>query len=244
MTGGRRGIGLATARAFLDVGWRVALNDVNGTDLQSAAEELDLDDGHVTLHPGDISARGEVETLLDDVYARHGRLDTVVNNAAFVHFEPFLDLDPDLFARSIEVNLLGPFHCAQAAARRWVANGQEGSVVMVSSVSAHQARNGHAAYGASKAGLEMLTKVAAMELGHHGIRVNAVAPGGPILTELIGDMSRREWLEERVRSTNPSRRPGRPEEVAAAVLFLVSEAASYITGAVLTVDGGVSLGRP
>ena len=222
----------------------MAINDIEGVELADTVAEIGDRGALVTSHPADIGAAGAAADLVDDVIARHGRLDVLVNNAAAIRFAPFVETDLADFAESLRVNLLGAFSCTQAAARHWIAEGRPGSVVMVSSVSAHQARPGHAAYGATKAGVEMLTKVAATELGPFGIRVNAVAPGGPILTEFVEPIAKRPGFEARVRATVPLGRVGEPLEVARVVFFLAGTEASYVNGATVTVDGGVSIGRP
>jgi NAD(P)-dependent dehydrogenase (short-subunit alcohol dehydrogenase family) len=244
ITGGRRGIGRAIAEKFVEGGWAVALNDLEDTGLSETVAEVGAGGPPVTYHPADIGTPEAAEYLVDEVIARHGRLDALVNNAAVIRFAPLVDTDPADFDDALRVNLLGAFSCTQAAARRWVSQGRRGSVVMVSSVSAFQARPGHAAYGASKAGVEMLTKVAALELGPLGIRVNAVAPGGPILTEFVEPIAKGPGFEARVNATVPLGRMGEPHEVANVVFFLAGEEASYVNGATVTVDGGVSIGRP
>jgi NAD(P)-dependent dehydrogenase (short-subunit alcohol dehydrogenase family) len=243
VTGARRGIGRAVAERFLDEGWQVALNDVDdglGSTFESLAEKGPL----VSAHKADVGDRSAVERMFEEVKEQHGEIDVLVNNAGAIVFAPFLDYDPSDFELLVRTNLLGTFHCSQVAARRWVAGGNPGLIVNVSSVSGRQARPGHLAYGASKAGVEMLTKVSAMELGPHRIRVNCVAPGGPILTEFVQPFADRPGFEERVRTTVPIGRPGEPEEVAGVVYFLTTPDASYMTGSVLVVDGGVTLGRP
>jgi len=243
VTGAMRGIGRAVAERFLDEGWQVALNDVDdglGSTFESLLEKGPL----VSAHKADVGDRLAVERMFEEVIDEHGRIDVLVNNAGAIVFGPFLEYDPSDFELSVRTNLLGTFHCSQAAATRWVGAGQGGSIVNVSSVSGRQARPGHLAYGASKAGVEMLTKVSALELGPHRIRVNCVAPGGPILTEFVQPFSERPGFEERVRTTVPMQRPGEPEEVAGVVYFLTTPDASYMTGSVVVVDGGVTLGRP
>ena len=194
-------------------------------------------------HVADVGDRGEVAAMMDQVFDRYGRLDALVNNAGIIRFAPFLDYDLDDLEETVRTNFIGPFLCTQEVARRWVGAGSGGSIVMVSSVSAHQARPGHAAYGSSKAGLEMLTRMAALELAGHGIRVNCVAAGGPILTESVASLTDAATFEDRVRASNPMGRAGRPAEVAEAIVHLAGAGASYTTGAVVVVDGGVSLGR-
>jgi 3-oxoacyl-[acyl-carrier protein] reductase len=243
ITGGRRGIGKAIAGKFIEEGWAVALNDLEDTGLDQTVSEMGGDGTVITSHPADIGRPEMAESLIEEVLTRHGRLDVVVNNAAVIRFNPFVDIDPLDFEDALRVNLLGAFTCTRAAARHWIAEGGRGSVVMVSSISAHQARPGHAAYGASKAGMETMAKVAAMELGPFGIRVNSVSPGGPILTEFVETRAKRSGFEARVNATVPLGRTGEPEEVANVVFFLAGEGASYVNGATITVDGGVSIGR-
>ena len=243
VTGARRGIGRAVAERFLAEGWQVALNDVEATELANTVTELAGSTGRVTAHPGDLSHADAAVSLVSDVVAGHGRLDALVNNAATIRFAPFLDYTETDLAASLSTNAAGAFFCTQAAARHWIDTGAPGAVVMVSSVSAHQARPGHAAYGASKAAMEMTARVAALELSEHGIRVNCVAPGGPILTEFVAPLAARPGFDERVRASVPLGRTGRPDEVADVVFYLVSERASYVTGATIVVDGGVSIGR-
>jgi 3-oxoacyl-[acyl-carrier protein] reductase len=244
ITGGRRGIGRAVAEKFVEEGWAVALNDLEDSGLEKTVAEVGAGGAVVTSHPRDIGTTGAAESLVDEVIARHGRLDALVNNAAVIRFAPLVDTDPADFDDALRVNLLGAFSCTKAAARHWISEGRQGSVVMVSSVSASQARPGHAAYGASKAGVEMLTKVAALELGPLRIRVNAVAPGGPILTEFVEPRAKRPGFEARINATVPLGRMGEPKEVANVVFFLAGEQASYVNGTTVTVDGGVSIGRP
>jgi NAD(P)-dependent dehydrogenase (short-subunit alcohol dehydrogenase family) len=243
ITGGRRGIGRAIAHRFIAERWTVALNDLEADGLTATAAELAATGAMVSTHPGDVGDPDAAQDLVGEVFSKHGRLDVLVNNAAVIRFSSFLEMEPGDFRDSVGTNLLGAFYCTRAAARHWVQAGAPGSVVMVSSVSAHQARPGHAAYGASKAGLEMMARVAAMELGPLGIRVNSVAAGGPILTEFVAPLAERPGFEDRVRANVPLGRVGRPEEVAEVVYFIATDTASYVNGATVVVDGGVSIGR-
>lgn len=243
VTGGRRGIGRAVAERFLAGGWAVAINDLAAPGIEETVASLSANGADVSGHVADVGDEAQVAWMIDDVYARHGRLDALVNNAGTMRFAPFIGCSPDEFAATLRTNLVGAFYCTQRVANRWVSAGTGGCVVMISSVSGHQARPGHGAYGASKAGLEMLAKVAAMELAPLGIRVNCVAAGGPIVTEGVKDHVAEPGFADRIRVQNPMQRPGEPAEVAGAAFFLSSPEATYITGAVLTVDGGASLGR-
>lgn len=244
ITGGRRGIGLASAQRFANGGWDVALNDIDPGGLAEATHALGATTASVTTHPGDVGDRDVVEAILDEVFAQHGRIDAVVNNAGTIRFARFLDYDSSDFDATFHTNVAGPFHVTQSVARRWVASGSPGCVVMISSASATQARPGHSAYGSSKAALEHLARSVAMELGPYGIRVNCVSPGGPILTEFVEPLTEQEGFLERVATAVPLGRMGEPEEVASVVFFLSGAEASYVNGAVVNVDGGVTLGRP
>ncbi len=244
VTGARRGIGRAVAERFLVEGWQVALNDVDGDGLGATFESLLGDGPLVSAHQADVGDRAQVERMIEEVLEEHGRLDVLVNNAGAIRFSPFTEYTTADFELSVRTNLLGTFHCTQATSNRWITLGAPGSIINISSVSGRQARPGHVAYGASKAGVEMLSKVAAMELAPYGIRVNCVAPGGPIMTEFVQPLAERPGFQERVRATVPMGRTGEPEEVAGVVFFLASKEASYMTGAVVVVDGGVTLGRP
>jgi len=244
VTGARRGIGRAVAERFLTEGWEVALNDVDGDDLGSTFESILGDGPLVSAHIADVGERAQVERMVEEVLEEHGHIDVLVNNAGAILFSPFTEYTTSDFELSVRTNLLGTFHCTQAVANRWVGGGAAGSIINISSVSGRQARPGHVAYGASKAGVEMLSKVAAMELGPHGIRVNCVAPGGPIMTEFVQPFAEQPGFQDRIRAAVPMGRAGEPEEVAGVVYFLATTDASYMNGAVVVVDGGVTLGRP
>lgn len=238
MTGARRGIGRAVAERFRADGWRTAINDLDSVGLERTASELG---SGATAHPCDVSDARAVEYMVQEVIARHGRIDALVNNAGVIRFGSFLHERPRDFARLLAVNLIGAMSCTQAVARHWIGTGVAGAVVMVSSVSGARARVGHAAYGASKAGLERLASVAALELGEYGIRVNCVVPGGPIRTEFVEE-TLGGALGDRVPGRVPLGRMGDASEVAEVVFFLASSAASYVTGASLAVDGGIGQG--
>jgi len=244
VTGARRGIGRAVAERFLSEGWQVAVNDVEGDELGATFESLLGRGPLVSAHQADVGDRTQVENMFEEVVEDHGRLDVLVNNAGAIRFAAFIEYEPSDFELLVRTNLLGTFHCSQVAAKRWVADGRPGSIINISSVSARQARPGHTAYGASKAGVELLSRVSAMELGPHGIRVNCVSPGGPIMTEFVRPFSEKPGFADRIAAEVPLGRVGDPEEVAGVVHFLATADAAYMTGAVLVVDGGVSLGRP
>lgn len=243
VTGAGRGIGLAVARRFASGGWAVALNDRVGESLNGAVAELSDRGYPATAHVADVSDRTAVESMVTSLFDAHGGIDALVNNAGAMRFGPFLDFDEADLEATLATNVAGTFYVTQSVARHWRDTGRAGSIVMITSASAVQARPGHAAYGASKAAIEALTRSIALELGPLGVRVNSVSPGGPILTEFVLSARAGDDIDERARGNVPLGRPGRPEEVAEVVYFLCEGRASYVTGASVSVDGGVALGR-
>ena len=176
-----------------------------------------------------------MERLFDEA-ASLGALDVLVNNAGIYPTHPFLTMPVEAWDEMMSVNLRGAYLCAQAAARRLTEQGRGGSIVNITSISGANAADQHSHYNSSKAGLEMLTQSIASELGRHGIRVNAVAPG-LIWSETVEE----DWPDgvARWRARAPLERLGQPDDVADACLFLASPAARWITGASVRVDGGV-----
>ena len=234
ITGGARGIGLAIARWFLEAGHRVALLDIDGETL--AATERDLNDAqHVLAIRCDVALPDQVRPAIEQVTARFGRIDVLVNNAGVAVFKPMLETSFAEWARVLAVNLDGPFICTQACAPVMLNSGG-GSVVNIASISGLRASTLRVAYGTSKAALMHLTRQQAVELGALGIRVNAIAPG-PVDTAMAKAVHT-PAIRAGYHDVIPLNRYGIPEEIAAAVGFLCSPAASYINGQVLSVDGG------
>lgn len=232
ITGAARGIGLATARLFLDGGWQVALLDIDGEAQEAAAEALAEPDRVLPL-TCDVAQQTEVADAFAKLEARFGALNALVNNAGTAVFKPVGETTVEEWRRVLDVNLTGPFLCVQSAAPL-MADG--GAVVNIASISGQRASTLRVAYGTSKAGLMHLTKQQAVELGEQGIRVNCVAPG-PVDTAMAkavhSNAIRRDYHDH-----IPLARYGLEREIAEAVLFLCSDKASYITGQVLSVDGG------
>jgi NAD(P)-dependent dehydrogenase (short-subunit alcohol dehydrogenase family) len=235
ITGGSQGIGEACARKFATLGARVVIADVDSTRGKKLAQELDA-----LFIACDVGDSAQVNAMIAQCEAQHGRIDVLVNNAAIVHTANFLDITETDFDRVLRVNVKGAFLVAQAVARSMVAQGVKGSIVNMSSVNATLAIPNIASYNVSKGGINQLTRVMALALVDHGIRVNAVAPG-TIATEMAKNaVLTSDEAKRKIMSRTPMKRLGEPSEVADAVAFLASDAASYITGEILTIDGGRS----
>jgi NAD(P)-dependent dehydrogenase (short-subunit alcohol dehydrogenase family) len=239
ITGAARGIGRAIAERFLAAGASVALADLTGAGAPDTARALDAP-GRIIAVDCDVTDAAAVAALLEEAETALGPVDILVNNAGIAPAIPFLELTEAQFRRVIDVNLTGTFLCAQAFARRMVARveggGRAETIINMASVQAQIVAETHSAYAASKGGVIQLTKAAAVALAPWGIRVNAIGPGS-VETELL-----REALTPSLRRTVAARTPlgrfGLPAEIAEAVLFFASDAASYVTGQTLYVDGG------
>ena len=233
ITGGASGIGFETARLLKERGWSPFLLDLKREALDEACAALGLPAAAgFTLSVTDEAA---VEAAVAEIAGRE-RLAGVVNCAGIAVDRPMVETSVEDFRRIVDVNLTGTFIVSRAAARLWLARGQSGAIVNITSVSGMTGNKGRSAYGASKGGQNLLTLVMANELGPHGIRVNAVAPG-PIdtpLTKAIHTEDVRGQWNARV----SLRRYGEPREIAKAVAFLLSDEASYVNGHILAVDGG------
>ena len=233
VTGATRGIGAATATALADVGWPVAVNyraDANGA--REVVARIKDAGGRALAVEADVSDAEQVEEMFARTEGELGPVMVLVNNAGVRADGLAPQLDADSWTSVIETNLSAAFHTTRRALRPML-RARFGRIVNVASIVGIRANAGQANYAASKAGLVGLTKTVAVEVARRGITVNAVAPGlvETKLTEGIGN-----GLADAI----PARRPGTPEEVAACVRFLVSEEAAYVTGSVLTVDGGLS----
>jgi NAD(P)-dependent dehydrogenase (short-subunit alcohol dehydrogenase family) len=232
ITGGAQGIGEACARRFAREGAPVVIADVDATRGQALAKELGA-----LFVACDVGNKAQVDALIASVIAQHGHIDVLVNNAGIFKAANFLDVTEEDFDAVIRVNLKGAFLVAQAAARA-MAKQQSGSIVNMSSVNAVLAIPSIASYNASKGGINQLTRAMALALVDKGIRVNAVAPG-TIATELAAKaVLTSDEAKARIMSRTPMKRLGTPAEVADVVAFLASDAASYITGEIITIDGG------
>jgi NAD(P)-dependent dehydrogenase (short-subunit alcohol dehydrogenase family) len=249
ISGGAGGIGLATARGLADLGASVAVFDLGDDHVAAAVDQLGGAGTKVAGFCVDVADESAVEAALDETAAAMGPVDGVVAAAGVRHkATPGIDLDLGVWEQMFRVNVRGTFLLARSAARRMRETGG-GSIVTIGSTGALGARPGWSAYGAAKAAVVQLTRILAVELAPDGIRVNAVCPG-PTLTPMIEQGIREEGpdlIRQKVEGSLAGFRPGvplgrmcKPEEQGAAIAFLLSDEASFVTGATLFVDGGVS----
>jgi glucose 1-dehydrogenase len=242
VTGAGQGIGRACAIRIAAEGAKVIVSDVNAKSGAEVVAIIKAAKGDAVFVACDVSNSAQVSATVAEAVATYGRVDLLVNNAGVVDDSPFLDLAEAEFDRIIGVNLKGAFLMAQACGRQFVKQGPDvkgnaGAIVNMSSINAWFGLPDHAAYAMSKGGIMQLTKSMAVALAAQGIRVNAVGPG-TIETPLIKDVVKDDAFKNKVLSRTPLGRFGQPEEIAAVVVFLLSEQASYLTGTTIYADGG------
>ncbi len=219
VTGSASGIGAATVRLFEDAGAKVV-----GADIATGV---------------DVSDRDAVDALVADTVAQHGRLDVLANVAGIYERGDILSLTSEALDRIMAVNLKGTLYCAQAAARVMIEQGS-GSIINVASGAVDTGAAGTAAYSMSKAAVVQLTRNLATEIGRKGVRVNVVAPGW-IETPMTAATGDADAMAEMMRKVTPLARTGQPDDVAACILFLASDASSFMTGQILRPNGGVQM---
>ena len=239
VTGGASGIGLSAAQAFVEAGARVVLADRNADGVSEAAREIGPNAAAVG---GDVTNEDDAAAMVDACVQHFGRLDIAFNNAGIGGFAPIQDYDLDAFRRVIDVCLTGVFLCIKHEAKQLLAQGGGGSIINTASLNAMQATEGLSAYCSAKAGVAMLTKVAALELGRQGIRVNAIGPG-LIRTPLTQGLRDVPGLEDAFVNEAPIGRIGEPADIAELALYLASDASSLMTGQTLFIDGGANINR-
>ena len=240
VTGAASGIGGAIARRLAREGARVGLVDVDGPGLGSVQKEIAASGGEAATWRVDIREPQSVERMARDAFSRWRQVDYLVNNAGIYPTTPFLEITEPEWDRVLDTNLKGPFLCAQAVCRRMVKGQVAGRVVNIGSTASVLARPGIVHYAASKAGLNMMTRVLALELAPYGIQVNAVCPGlvaTPRALTMARPANHRKKLE-----VIPLRREGRLDEITSLVCFLLSDEASYCTGGLFFADGGYTAG--
>ena len=233
ITGASGGIGKAIAKKFAEAGAKVALNDIVQAEenLKKTAEELG---GRYFL--ADVSKLEEVEKMIRDIQKEFGRLDILVNNAGICQDKTLAKMTKEEWQRVIDVDLTGVFNCTKAALPLIIAN--QGKIISISSLVGQRGNFGQTNYAAAKAGIIGFTKALSKEVGRFGVTVNAIAPGF-IETRLTENLP--PELKETIKKFTPLGRFGKPEEVASLVVFLASEEADFITGAVINIDGGLPL---
>jgi len=234
VTGSAQGIGRAIAKRFAGFNANVVICDLNQEIVEKVADEIE---GNTVGFKADVVNPIEVDSLFQKTIERFGRIDIVVNNAGITRDTLIIRMEEKDWDKVLDINLKGAFLVTKTAARIMMQQ-RYGRIVNISSVVGLSGNAGQANYASSKAGLIGLTKSAAKELASRGITVNAVAPGfiATEMTDALSDSTKQQFLDRMC-----IKRPGSPQDVAEAVLFLASDEASYITGQVLAVDGGLSI---
>jgi len=239
VTGSGRGLGRAMARGLAEAGASVTICGRSADVVAETAAELRADGYPVLEITFEATDRQQCEGLISATVAAFGKLDIMVVNHGVGGAEAAEDVDPEVWGRIIDVNLTSAFTCAQLAGRQMIAQGGGGSIVMISSSGSLVAFEGLTSYGASKAGVDHMARHFASEWGRHGIRVNAIAPGY-MTSQMKSSTGRYDTPEmiAKIQAGTPLERKGAPEELVGPVVFLASDASSFVTGHVLPVDGG------
>jgi len=235
VTGGAGGIGGAIAGRMARAGARIFLADLNDDGARRAAHALGA--GHLAGHV-DVASLSSVEAMVAKADQEMGGIDVLVHSAGVAMLKDIFAVDPADWRRVIDINLMGTYHCCLAVARSMVARDSGGCLINIASAAAERPSRGATAYGASKGGVVTLTRGLAVDLASRNIRVNAIAPG-PVETEMARSEHRSETRSMFQRMI-PMGRYARPDEIASAALFLASDESSYVSGAIVAVDGGYS----
>lgn len=242
ITGGGAGIGKAVAMRFATEGAKILVLELDRERGESVVEAIKRAGGEATLVAGSATDEADVIRAGDVAEELYGGLDILVNNAYYCHGTRVLDIDPDLWDRNIEGCLKSAYFCTRTALPLLIDRGG-GSIVNISSVNAIMSF-GESAYSAAKAGVISFTKTTAVDYGPRGVRVNAICPGTVITEGWQHVIEKDPEIFERIAEVYPLKRVGRPEEIANVALFLASDEASFVTGAVVVADGGVTSGNP
>ena len=239
VTGARRGMGRSHALTLAKAGANVVVADISLEDCQKVVEEIKKSGGQALAVKCDVTKKTEIDEMVKKAIEQWGRVDILVNNAGICQFKPFLEITEEEWDRTLDINLKGYFLCAQAAAKEMVKQ-KSGVIVNIASIAMGQVGVGFptlAHYCASKGGIVAMTETMALELAPFNIRVNAIAPGAidtPMVESTKADPKTMEGTLARI----PLHRMGKSEEVSNLVLFLASDASSYMTGSTVVIDGG------
>lgn len=234
VTGAGQGIGLEICKQLARQGAHVLLNDIETAMAEEAVNAIRKENGSCIPFAGDASDINCIQDMVREAVSHFGQLDIAIANAGITLFQDFLDYKPDDFSQVMKVNLGGSFFLAQAAARQMKEQGTGGKILFMSSVTGHQAHKNLAAYGMSKAAVEMLAKTLVAEVSSYHITVNAIAPGATMTERTMKEKQyEKTWSE-----ITPIGRPASMQDIANAAIFLVSPQASHITGQTLVIDGG------
>jgi len=234
VTGAGQGIGLEICRRLANAGAKVILNDLDNELATDAVKKIANQKGDCVAIPGDSSDLAVIQQLTNTATSKFGTLDIVIANAGITVYGDFFDYKPESFFEVMKVNLGGSFFLSQAAANQMKKQEAGGSLLFTSSVTGHQAHKNLAAYGMSKAALEMLARNLVIELSQYKINVNTIAPGATLTERTVSDPG----FESTWSRITPMGKPASVEDIASAALFLVSDGAKHITGQTLIIDGG------
>jgi len=241
VTGGGTGIGEATTRLLASCGVSAVISSRKVENLERVSGDIERESGmKIVPVQGDVRDEASCQAMVDRTMEEFGRIDILVNNAGGSYMFPFLETGIDRFDNNMSLNLRGPYILTQAAGKHMIANGG-GRIVNISSAAGVRGVRGGAVYSAAKAGLQMLTRVVAAELGPKGIRCNAIAVGAVASEGALRSWGKFGASADSMGAMNPLRRVGQPEDIANGVLFFVSELSSWVSGETLAIDGGPML---
>jgi gluconate 5-dehydrogenase len=243
VSGGSRGIGRSLAQGFAQRGARVLITGRDATTLEQTAEEISVGPHRVEFIVCDVAEPAEIPRMVDAAVQRGGRIDCLLNVAGVNVRKRAEEYSVEEFDKIIDINLKGAFLVAQEVGRRLIAQGTGGSLINIDSLNSFRPLKGVQPYAMSKAAISAMTRGLAMEWGEHGIRVNSLAPGF-----ILTDLTKKLWSDPTMQAWNeancPMKRLGQPEDLIGTAIFLASDAARFLTGQVIYVDGGVTCGMP
>ena len=243
VTGAAGGIGQAICKRFVEEGSIVIATDLNSAGLEDLQESLGHLPGRVQPYAMDITDLAVVEKVVGSVVAEHGKIDALVNNAGWDHAAPFMDTDPELWQKLININLVGPLNLQKAVLPSMIASGV-GKIINMASDAGRVGSSGESVYSACKGGIIAFTKTLAREQARNGIVANTVCPGPtdtPLLQSFVGNGEFGEKIYEGLKRAIPLKRLGQPEDLPGIVAFLASSDANFITGQTISVSGGLTM---